>query len=428
MTALRLWPSTNGPSAAIGNGSNPFISGTSFGLKGGGNWLYGYWWWCCNTGQSTSPAKAALWSPSPTAHGGTGDVVIPASVATSGNLTPGAWNYIPLAQPIQLAPSFDPNSSVNGSAYIASVGFTGGFPDTSSYWGSGQPGAAGIVSGALVAYSAPSGSVAAPYSLSQGLFSQAGSDPSVSMPNQVSGTDNFWVDVDVRTTPPPGYTGSFRLLGSKGDSSPLSSLDASAPYNVGVELHLSMACLGNNVWFFSYPGAANLPTRADVWSIATQQPVATIMSPNWLTASGSAASPGTGWVSAAFPVNTIIPAGAYRVACFNGAATSSTPKDAFSGYWSVGVGSAGIVNGPISAPGLSAASTCWEYSGTTPGSTPPYTNGSQERGQAPFGRVPAGTVTFPQLYSDGIAENLWVDLEVTPLASGSGLLMASGII
>ena len=424
MTTYRLFPATNGPATTANptyNGN--FISGVAFGVRGGGCWFTGYFWWVCSGGnQSTAPVKCALWSAT---SSGTG-VVVPGSVVTSGTLTAGQWNFIPLASPILLAPSIDPGSSAHGSAYLAAVGCNGPFPDTNSFW------SAAITNGPLTAYSGSAGATPAPYSLPQGCFTAGGSDPSTSMPNGASGTDNFWVDVQVSTVAPAAYNGSYRLWPSKADGNPVTSLDAPVAYTVATEVRLAQACTLNAVHYYSPSGAASLATRADVWSVSSGLSVASITAPSWLTEAGSAASAGAGWVKAAFAGGVTLGAGTYRVSVYNSAPGSGngwSAKDASSSYWAAGAGSgtAGITQGPVYAPQLSSASQCWEYNGSAPGATPPYSSGVQEAGQSPFGQTPGGVVTFPQLYADGLAQVYWVDLEATPLAS-SGLLIASGII
>ena len=133
----RLFPSTNGPSAPVAY-SGPFICGVIAAVTTGGCWLDGYWWWVCASGQSTAAQTFALWCLHDTSSGS----LVPKSTVTSGALTAGQWNYVPLATPIPLAID---------ATYVVATGFTGSFPDTNSQFGSGEPYAAGIVSGPLTA-------------------------------------------------------------------------------------------------------------------------------------------------------------------------------------------------------------------------------------------------------------------------------------
>ena len=98
MTTYRLFPSTSGPSSPVSY-SGPFMAGVLFEVTTGGCWFEGYWWWVCPSGQSTSPQKFALWQVSRSAPG----LSSPAATVTSGTLTAGQWNYVPLATPVPLA-------------------------------------------------------------------------------------------------------------------------------------------------------------------------------------------------------------------------------------------------------------------------------------------------------------------------------------
>ena len=145
MTTYRLFPSASGPSSPVSY-SGPFMAGVLFKVTTGGAWFEGYWWWVSPSGQSTSAQKFALWQ---VYNVGTG-ALISAATVTSGPLTPGQWNYVPLSTPIPLS---------IGACYNACTGFNGSFPDTQSQFGSGEPYSAGIVNGPLSAFSDQSGSL-----------------------------------------------------------------------------------------------------------------------------------------------------------------------------------------------------------------------------------------------------------------------------
>jgi hypothetical protein len=400
MATYRLFDGVNGPSSPASYGGG-FIAGLNFTLSGG-TWFGGYWFWCCDSGQPTTAVECALWSVTGTSTG----FVIAAATVTSGTLTPGAWNWIPLAQPIQLAP---------GPLYVAAIGMVGDFPNTDGAFGSGDAYAAGIVNGPLTAYSDQSGSRPAPYGRAQGVFSTASSDPTAALPTQASSSNNFWVDLQVSDTVPVGYAGSYRLWPNTVAVTSATTADSAVNYTVATEIHLSEACALDNVWYYSPPGAGQIATRADVWSIGSQTFVAAITSPTWSGAAGS------GWVSAAFPAGTVLPAGSYKVSVHNSSPSPDgwSAKDASTEYWSAGAGANGISAGPLSAPALSAAGQAYIFDGSLPGSTPPYTNGSQERGQATF-NMGGG---YPYLYVDGLAQNYWVDVEVTPAPVSGSLLL-----
>lgn len=422
MTSYRLWPATNGPSTGISYSGN-FIAGTVFAVQGGGKWLEGYWWWVAGSTQDTTPVKCALWS----ATTGTGvSFVVPGSVVTSGTLTAGQWNWIPLPTPIQLAASWDTNASFNGSVYIAAIGWVAsiGFPDTVGYW------SASITNGPLHAYagSGVSGSQA-PNSYPQGIFTVAGSDPSTTMPQSASGTDNFWVDPQITDTAPVGYNGTYRIWPNKCDANSNTVGDLNVNYTVATEIHLTQSCTLNNIWYFSLGSATTLATRCDVWDINTGLSVASITSPAWKDRNGSsytAGSVGAGaWIKAAFAGGTTLPAGSYRVSVFNSNGTSDTnwsPKDAVTDYWGqtfTGAGSGGITNGPLSAPDDPHASSGYVYGGSS-SDTPPFSSGGTTvaHAQPPFGQNGGGTVQYPQLYAvvgvgSNQSQNYWVDLEAT---------------
>lgn len=415
MTTYRLFPSTNGPSTptTFGSGtygSGNFISGVLFAVSGGGNWFNGYWWWVCPTAQNPAGVKCALWSATSLNTG----VLVPGSVVTSGALTAGQWNYIPLATPIQLAPSYDPNLSTNGSAYIAAIGCNGNFPDTNNFWGTGGAGINGIINGTLVAYSgtaAHGGTLVAPYTLPQGVFSTGGSDPSTTMPNSQSNIDNFWVDVSISTSAPAGYSGTYRLWPSKSDDNNVSGSDSAVNYVIATEIAIGGSVTVNKVWYYSPPGATQLATRVDVWSTTSQTQVLTNSSPSWSGAAGS------GWISTTLAGT--LPAGEYRVSVYNAAASPTTwgAKDAASGYWDIGVGANGINWGIISAPNLSNSSAAINFN----------TNANVAHGQPTFSQTDPPYSTqggYPILYAPVTAntdpsnaihtQNYWVDLEVTP--------------
>ena len=97
MGTYRLFPSTDGPSSPVSY-SGPFLAGVLFWVTSN-CWFEGYWWWVCPSGQSTSPQKFALWQVYDAAEGN----LVPGSVVTSGTLTAGQWNYVPLPTPLQLS-------------------------------------------------------------------------------------------------------------------------------------------------------------------------------------------------------------------------------------------------------------------------------------------------------------------------------------
>ena len=133
MTTYRLFNSVSGPATPVPYGGS-FLAGVLFEVTTGGIWFDGYWWWVCPSGQSASAQKFALWQVWGLGEG----TLIPSATVTSGPLSAGQWNHVPLATPIPLT---------TGVCYNACTGFTGSFPDTNNQFGPGQPYGAGSSAG-----------------------------------------------------------------------------------------------------------------------------------------------------------------------------------------------------------------------------------------------------------------------------------------
>lgn len=420
MTTYRLFPATNGPATPTSYTGN-FLSGVLFEVTQGGMWFQGYWLWVPGTNGDTVAHKCALWNITAAATG----VLVPSTTVTSGTLTAGQWNFVALANPVPLA---------IGTSYNACTGWfvtSGkGFPDSdtggagggpANSWGTGGN-TAGITQGPLVGFSdqpVHGGTKAEPYGSAQGLFSVAGTDPSVIMPNTGSNSGNFWVDVQVSDTGPVAYAGSYRLYPNKSGTSQQTVPDSAVNYVLGTEFHLSAACTLNKIWYYSPSGTVQLATSARVWSIQGPNAgtsVAANITPSWSGAAGS------GWISCSFSGVTL-PAGSYKATVFNNVVTPDewSAKDASTNYWATGAGASGITWGPLNAPGLSTASLAYVFNGAGGGNTPPFSTGggTTERGQCTFSQptVAPGPDQYPYLYVDGLAQNYWLDLEVTPLVT-----------
>jgi hypothetical protein len=418
MTTYRLFPSTNGPSAANSYSGN-FIVGIMFSVAQGGMWFNGYYVWCCNTGQATTGPECALWATVGPATG----TLVPGSVVTGGTLTAGTWNFIPLPTPIPL---------VVGYEYRSAVGINGSFPITNNSFGSGDPYSAGIINGPLTAWADQGASLESPWDSNQCPFSTAGSDPSTNFPTQQSNSLNGWMDVQVSDTGPSGYSGSYRLWPGTIMSDPNVYVDTAANYDVATEIRLSEACIVDNIWFYSPPGSAGLPTSWDIWSVnsggLTGTLTATNTAPSWSGAAGS------GWVSCSVSGVTL-PVGTYRVGVYNNASTPIAFNAKRLNYWNAGTGSygttgtyagvAGITNGPLYAPNTVNASPCYSFAPTSGTPTEP--------GQSPFSVGPPDS--FPNLYvgtnspGGNIYQNYWIDLEVSkaPVAGAIALASTAGL-
>ena len=384
MTDYRLFPSTSGPSSPVSY-TGPFLGGVLFEVTTGGLWFEGYWWWVCPSGQSTSAQKFALWQVSNVGSG----VLIPSATVTSGTLTAGQWNYVPLDTPVPLS---------IGVCYNACTGFSNNFPDTPHSFGAGNTYSAGIVSGPLSAFSDQSGSLPAPFSMSQGVFSVVGTDPTANMPANGASSDNLWMDLQVGNVAPAGA--SYRLwpnypVASDGG---IGLSNDTHPQTMGTEFTLSQACNLDSIWFYSPVGVSTLPDGCMIWDVATQQIVAGTknLSPSW---SGPA---GSGWVSSAYSGITL-PAGDYltTISTSGGQRFYVEQNKYFGGGGPASA--AGIVTGPLTSPNVTNAS-------------PPGNSRYQE-----------GGILYPDTFdTDDQGETRWVDVEVTPASAVGAVTINSG--
>jgi hypothetical protein len=387
------------PPAAGISVSGPFIFGLNFRTTPM-TWLQGYWWWVANSGQDVGPVKCALWQNNGNSNS---PQFIPGSLVTSGTLTAGQWNWIPLPSPLALAP---------GGPFTAAAGanFSTGISRTSSLFGSSDPygsgGTNGINSGPLHAYVYDD---AATWGTIQMGYSTAGSDPSANFPDSDPGSGNlYWLDVQVTDQPPANttYRAFPNLPGVWDGKVGQNTSSISTQYVISEQVTL------RKMWHYSPPGSVLLPTECGVWAESTQTLVAGthLTSPAWLNASGASASPGDGWLSVTYGSPPTLAAGHYRPATFCVASSTQTWFCNSAGYFSstpsMNFGVGGLTAGPLFLPDLSQA--------TAPGQAV-YSN--------------AGTFSYPNQWdSSQSGEVHWIDIEVaTPVTQSSGLLIA-GII
>jgi hypothetical protein len=392
MASYRLFPNTQGPSSAISYSGN-FTTGVVFKVTTDGCWLEGYWWWVAGNGP-TAAQKFALWLVTNTGIG----VVIPAATVTSGTLSPG-WNFVPLPAPIPL--SVGGFQEVGGACYVVATGVNGNFPETDGYFTRGGPAAAGITNGPLTAFSDQSGSLPAPFAMSQAVFSVAGTDPAVNMPAEGHQSANFWMDLQVSDSAPVGYAGSYRLWPNFVNlTNGIQPSNDTGTQTMGNIFSLSQPCLLDNIWHYSPDGVDGVPTSTQIWNTATRALVArTNLTANW---SGSA---GTGWIANSYSgLNIILPAGTYIATVYNDTAQRFyfETRGYFGAYDGVpGPATSGLTNGPLSTPSNAEAVN-------PPGGNSCYFEG----GSAP---------TYPNDWDhDDGGENRWVDIEVTPAGPGGG--------
>lgn len=417
MTNFRLMGALTGP-AAVSAFAGSFQAGLIFYVASQVCWFQGYWWWVPANGDTASQ-KFALWNLK-SAVGAT-QSLIPGSVVSSGTLTQGQWNFIPLTTPIPLSTG---SAAFAGGLFCATTAWTAvnGFPDTNNQFGTGDPFANGISNGPLNTFGQ---TTAVPNYSAGSTFGTATNDPTVAAPIATDSTfDNFWIDVQVSNTVPVGYAGTYRLWPNRADTNSGTSVDSSLNFTLGNEFHISQSCQINKIWFYSPSGTAQLPTRASIYSILGPNAgteLISVTSPSW---SGAA---GTGWISTSVPGTQVIPAGQYKVTVFNGAATPDawSDKDNVSNFWATGEGAAGITNGPLFASPVSSSHLAYKYLSTGGGNTPPFSDGlgTTEAGQNTFAQ--SNVAQYPYLYVDGQAQVYWVDVEVTPVASGSNFVTST---
>lgn len=392
MTTYRLM---DGAAGRPGSGpsltgySGPWLAGTCFSVTGGVLWFEGFWWWV-PAGGDTGAQKFALWNVT---GSGPASTLVPGTTVTSGTLTAGAWNFVALGTPVQLAP---------GTQYVAATGWTAvnGVPITGQQFGSVAPATyqGGIVNGPLAAWSDSSNggtnNYPGSYAMPQGLFSDTlGADPSVHMPNQGSNSSNFWVDVQVSDTAPAGYAGSWQLFPNMGDAEG-SMDDLGKKYTLGLWFTLSEPCTLDAVRYFSPPGAAGLATEIAVWDPGTREIISGThnTSPSWSGAAGS------GWVQAGYGTAPLLAAGDYVLTIFSDVAQvfNATTLD----YYTTGFGASGLTAGPVTVPDAASASLGQNTYEDTTGTT--------------------GAIAFPDLYVAGQGQNYWLDAVFTPAVSFSG--------
>jgi hypothetical protein len=308
---------------------------------------------------------------------------MPGSVVTSGDLIAGQWNWIPLKTPLAL--SIGAAVTAAGPAeYVAAIGVNGPFPSTQGSFGAGDKYDAGITSGPLNAFSAQSGTLPSGLGIQQGTFSTTNSDPSATPPLAGDTTnDNFWVDVQVTDAAPDGT--SYRLWPGFPTIPPTQNLDT-FEQTMGTEFTLSQWCALDNIWFYSPPGSAQLPTRCGIWNVRNRQVVSGTdnTSPSWSGAKGS------GWISCSYS-GVFLPPADYKVTVYTPGGSGNFYQETEDYFGGGGPASAGVSYGPLSAPDTASA-------------TPP--------GQTTFQH---GGWLYPDTYDHQFhGQNRWVDVEVTP--------------
>lgn len=183
----------DGPADSLSLGA-AWTAGLLFEVTESGCQLAGYGQWITSDGTMTTDLTFALWQA---LEAGAGQLVT-GSDATISTLTPGSWQYVSLATPIDLA---------EGTVYKVAVcsGASGCLPWESEMFGSGDY-SAGVTSGPLTVFSSNAtdgGSNPDSYGDPQGTFNENQSDPTAIYPLSGFDASNPWTDVQITTAAPP---------------------------------------------------------------------------------------------------------------------------------------------------------------------------------------------------------------------------------
>jgi hypothetical protein len=381
------------PPAAGTTYSGNYMAGLAFQVTQGSTGFQGYCWWVAASNQDTAALKFALWQI-------TGNQVaslVPGSVVTSGALTAGQWNYVPLSVPLALS-AYIP--------YLAVIGgvFTTGFPDTANQFGAAEPYVAGITNGPLFAYT--SGGAADQF-WPQQPYTTAASDPATAFPSTNNLNDLLWLDVQVTDTDP--HLGLYRAFPSMVVPVPeVVTANDQTGYTLGLEFSLTQSCLLKKIWHYSPTGAATdggaaatvLPSRCAIWNVGTQAIVggSDNQAPAWKKPDGTAAAAGAGWVYCDYSASgvTLAPNTNYKVSTFH--AAGANWFGAVGNVWAgAGLYANGMTQGPLVIPNNAGASP---------------------------GQQSWNTVTWGYPNTSTNPESDWVDVEVSPApavaAGGAG--------
>lgn len=446
MGIYRLFGSENGPSTPI-PGPSSTVMGVVFEVTTGGCWLDGYWWWVCPATtagippQSTAPQTFTLWMPYPPLKANNG-VVVPGTTVTSGELTPGQWNFVPLASPVALS---------IGTFYLAMTGVAGSYPCTPNQWGPGNRYDKGLANGPLLAAADGTPFTGEDDGIGQEpVAAGEGTNPAKYMPvfTGYPPNANYWIDPQISTEAPPGA--SLRLwpgmpiVGGPGGIVTSDTSEQSAATEFWLSAAYDQYTL-NKIWFWSpIPSALGgtttklLPSSCAIFDVSTQgiypetqrgvtgpNPDPASM-PDWRKPDGTVAKPGDGWVYCAYEGITL-PPGKYKTAIYCYAAGSG--DDSAFAYFgeqpfyfgpaldasTPGTAPNGIVNGPLTAPNVTSATEA-STNGTVPGDPPAMPGNSTYQNNTQGTGGNSGTFLYPDTFDDkDNGETRWIDVEVTPV-------------
>ena len=409
---------------ARGNGANGPVSSTTYAgplvqhvhfrvrsAAGAQLYIKGYGYWRADANQTATPSFAA-WQV--TGAGSAGTYLGTASNITFPASPVGQWNYVTLPAPIPIAP---------GQDYAIVYGSPNNFSQVLSQFGAGGPYAAGITSGPIFTYSAPTGSAPDPFGNVQMGFSTATSDPTAQMGATANSDYNACIDVVVTDVGPavPTYRMYPNMPVLVGSVVPTTS---TAYMPLARQFSISATYAPNGVtllkgWHYSPPTAASLPTRCGVFDVASQTEIAALsmLSPSWLVPGGGAATPGAGWIYVDYSaLNYTIAPGVQLKWCRGSPNNASAWFPVVTGYFTTGTGSGGEQASPLVYPNSASASpaqdswnvgTTWGYPNTA---TSAESNGADVEVSAPLpgpsGSV--GQVYVPDLSDRPFRRKLWL--------------------
>jgi Domain of unknown function (DUF4082) len=166
----------------------------------------------------------------------------------------------------------------------------------------------------------------------------------------------------------------------------------STSYVFGVQFSVSQSVTLTGLWWYSGPANTGLPTACALYdaNAGTQISGTLNSSPTWSGAAGS------GWVKCAYSSPVLSTGISYVATIAHGAFTYYQVAN----YWTSGGGSAGITNGPLSAPASASA----------------------VHGQSVYTTGPG--IAFPSSTVSGY--DFGVDVEVTSLASAAWIPQPAG--
>lgn len=376
LTTYRIMDGLSGRPGIGSSGTQPPAAGTTlagsyrvglcFQTTQGGLFFQGYQWYVPAANGNTAAATFALWQVTGTSGVGT---IVPGSTVTSGTLTAGQFNFVPVTTPLQLAP---------GMFYEAVIGqtSTAGIPITTGQFGLGNPYAGGITNGPVRAFSSATGTLpalaagqsGAAWNFQQPFDHGVTADPTVGFPNGNDADDLLWLDIQVTDQAPAGSSYRFMPNAPGGFSGGINQ----GAFTLGLEFSVSQRCALSKIWHYSPSGSVALPTRCGLWNVGSQTvvPGSDNQAPTW---SGAAAS---GWISCDYSGAGVVlaPNTNYKVSTFL-AATTSNWFAALNNLFGAGnfyqngvtAGPLSILNNATATPGQSSwhPTTTWGYPDTS---------------------------------------------------------------